>query len=79
MQGEVQSNQPLFDHAFKAHLHTSSGPVISKVFGEFAGEKRPIQVVCTVPSMNITEKKSTEKGIVKIQADLNYVQVNYQQ
>ena len=27
--------------------------------------------------MNITEKKSTEKGIVKIQADLNYVQVNY--
>ena len=25
--------------------------------------------------MNITEKKTTEKGIVKTQADLNYAQV----
>lgn len=56
-------------------MHTSSGPVISKVFGEVAGEKRTIQVICTEPSMNITEKKTTEKGIVKTQADLNYAQV----
>jgi len=45
------------------------------VFGEVAGEKRTIQVICTEPSMNITEKKTTEKGIVKTQADLNYAQV----
>ena len=76
VQGEEQKNQPLFDHAFKAHLHTSSGPVISKVFGETAGDKnRPIQVVCTEPSMNINERKTTEKGTLKTQADLNYAQV----
>lgn len=69
----AQKNLQHFDHSFKGELHTSSGPVMTKVFGTCKGAKRPVLVVCKGPSLTITE----EVGITsKTQAELPYVQVN---
>ena len=62
-----------FDHSFKAAIHTTGGPVITRVFGVCDGGNRPIQIVCTGPSMNIIESKTVS---TKTRADLDYVQVS---
>lgn len=69
----AQRNLQHFDHSFKGELQTTSGPVITSVFGAVKGAKRPIQLICKGSSIVIVE----EVGITsKSQAELPYVQVN---
>lgn len=73
---EATKDVRLFDHKFKAAIHTTSGPVITRVFGSCSGANRPIQLVCSGPSLNIIEKSAASKTAT--QADLDYAQVGAQ-